>query len=457
MAVKGISAGAAALMWAVLGPDRRIEAPFTGLGGQYDEPTQVDIALLDGALMWWPIFRPDLLMTVCHFGYLGDSEFVPSPMLLGDALPEEMQAASPLYFADPEQAAAVRMHLSYSETSISEDYQANQDPVACSPYGFCFDDQGLEASNTPGGAGTDFHPAWSGFTWKTAYPETTRLLIGSPAAYAQANGVQAVPIYTGESDEDTDALLWLGQRLDELIPWAASPVATMLPGAKVHGLLPEDGVHSIALEAVAGTTLSVRVVKKAGGLQPALRVVAPDGTWMVAPDDSILGPKKAVVNKLPLTQTGTYRLEVLGVSLPGGEYRMRAKAASTGKLEELLTVGLDDGSETLTFDAVAGTRLSSLKVKRVKPPKDAAAVIAGMPADLLPEVAELVLPNGGSMDLTGLVKTSPSGKKLKVGQVVLPATGTYSLTLSGAGGSVGYASVKLKLHPPKGGKKVQIS
>ena len=45
-----------------------------------------------------------------------------------------------------------------------------------------------------------------------------------------------------------------------------------------------------------------------------------------------------------LDETGTWRLEVLGTSLPGGEYRLRAKAAAPGKVKDVLTVGLDDAA-----------------------------------------------------------------------------------------------------------------
>jgi hypothetical protein len=456
ISVKGTSAGAAALMWAVLGADRRNEAPFAGLGGQYDEPTQANVAFLGGALMWWPMFRPDLKLVVSHFGFQGDSEFLPSPMLLGDALTDDRQAASPLFFADPDQAAALPMYLQYSETSISEDYEGLQDPFFCQPYDFCFDDQGLEGFNVPGGTGTAFHPAWSGYTWKTLHPDTTRLVIHTPEAFAQSNGVPAIPIYDGSFMQDTDAILWLGDRMDELIPWAAAPSASVFPGTKVHGLLPDDGVHSVALDAVAGTTLSARLVKKAGDLVPSLRVVAPDGSWLLAPGDTVLNPKKAAVQKLVLPQTGTYRIEVLGMSLPGGEYRLRTKAASPGKLKNVLTVGFDDGSETLSFDAVAGTVISSVKISNIKPPKGAAGSIGGLPANLLPEVVGLMLPGGGAINLVGLVKTSSSGKKVKVGKVVLPVTGTYSLTLTGAEDSVGYAAVGMKLRRPKGGQPVEI-
>jgi hypothetical protein len=97
-----------------------------------------------------------------------------------------------------------------------------------------------------------------------------------------------------------------------------------------------------------------------------------------------------------------------------------------------------------------------VKIANMKTPKGAAGAIGGIPADLLPEVAELALPGGGAINLSNVVKTSSSGKKVKVGKVVLPVTGTYSLTLTGAENTVGYASVKVKLSAPKGGKPVEI-
>ncbi|HZM01307.1 MAG TPA: hypothetical protein VFD43_13755, partial [Planctomycetota bacterium] len=78
IAVLGQSAGANSFMWAALGPDRRDEEPFASLGGQFDEPTRPDLAVLRGGFVWWPIFHPRVRANppyfVLHFGAGGDAE-----------------------------------------------------------------------------------------------------------------------------------------------------------------------------------------------------------------------------------------------------------------------------------------------------------------------------------------------------------------------------------------------
>ncbi len=451
IAVRGTSAGSAALMWAALGPDRRNEAPFAGLGGQFDEPTQPHMASFGGAPMWWPIFRPDLLLAANHFGDQGHSELPGA--LLGDASTEELLAASPLFYADPLQLASFPMYLHYKETSICEDYLLNTDP-SCMPYPFCFDDQGFEGVNgIMGGSASMLHPSWAGFTWKTQNPLSTRLVIYDAGPFSQAGVVQAVPLFGSTLDQDTDIILWLGDRADELLSWVAAPVATATPGTKIRGLLPEDGVHSVEMDAVAGSKLSVKVNKKAGSLQPALRVIAPDGSWLVASAEQLgntkASKKKASTKKLVLPQTGSYRVEALGASLEGGEYRLGTKLSAPGKFKQLFTVGLDDGAESFQFDAVAGSLLSSAKVSQVKPPKGAPSMLAGLPAGLLPQIVSVTPQGGEPLNLTGLVALSKSGKTLKLSGLTLPVTGTYSLTLGGDMGTVGYASMSMKLKRPK--------
>ena len=51
----------------------------------------------------------------------------------------------------------------------------------------------------------------------------------------------------------------------------------------------------------------------------------------------------------------------------------------------------------------------------------------------------------GPVDLTDLVVTSPSGKKVKLAGLVLDELGTYTLTVGGADGSVGHGKLGLKL------------
>ena len=230
VAVLGQSAGANAFMWTALGPDRRGEEPFASLGGQFDEPTRPDAAVLRGGFVWWPIFsrrvpaHPPYF--VLHFGAHGDAETAAAT--LGECLPLELQANSPLWYEAVHPEPSLPTLMTYGEPSYCSDY-ASDEPTADYAYSFtgggregvaklgpddC--DNGVPPAEEPGG----MHPSWSGFTWQAQHAASTRLFIQSAETFGCfAPGTEAES--PGEHQMDDLIVHWLVDRFAELpSPWA---------------------------------------------------------------------------------------------------------------------------------------------------------------------------------------------------------------------------------------------
>ena len=229
VAVLGQSAGANSFMWAALGPDRRAEEPFAGLGGQFDEPTRPDLAVLLGGFVWWPIFNPgvkaNLPYFVLHFGERGDAERAAPTLAACD--PRELQAASALWYQARFPEPSLPVLMVYSEASYCADY-GSDGPTADFAYSFtggglegvakvredsC--DDGVPPNEEPGG----MHPSWAGFTWKAQHPASCRLVIQSAETFACfAAGTEAEP---PQPSMDATIVDWLVERFAELpSPWS---------------------------------------------------------------------------------------------------------------------------------------------------------------------------------------------------------------------------------------------
>jgi len=273
----GTSAGAMIAMWAALGIDHRNELPFVGLGGQYNEPTRVDFAVLEKGVVWWPLFSDLLDPPTMHFGAAGHSE-IASPVL-GDADPWEMLYASPLYYEDRASNATLPVYMSYGEPSVSEVYDKKF--IGCGLLPFCFDNQGLEGVVSSSIDFENYHPAWSGYTWlrnHTAAP--IRLAITGEEAYEQRGPIaNAIPLYGDPLTQTPQEILemqqadivnWVSATLDDLLaaipPEVWTPVGSGLAGTQgvpqlqgegqlfgnewvslhVQGGRPQTQVHAIA-------------------------------------------------------------------------------------------------------------------------------------------------------------------------------------------------------------------
>jgi len=238
--VDGGSAGAIALMWAALGPDRGLQSPFFGHGGQYDVSGKPKAAILKHGLIWPP------LMSEClsghHFGCDGSGVCcgVQSPVCNEPCTgfgSSATTAALSLIYADARELVEsgafwysqgippIEIYMRYDQDFVCTDYSDNgprSAPTCGSPsctyqYPSSFTQQGLE---------TQVHPTWSGYAWEALHPTTTRLVVSGCAAYEKKNAPQDVPVdlsgmigiipqtpqetTTTEEDEfTTDEIVWL--------------------------------------------------------------------------------------------------------------------------------------------------------------------------------------------------------------------------------------------------------
>jgi hypothetical protein len=223
IAVHGTSAGAMVLMWAALGPDRRNEEPFAGLGGQHAEPSRPNLAILEKGVTWWPVFDGALAPPTPHFGQNGHSET--AAVALAHIDTNEMLDASPMWYEDRTANLKMPIYLSYGEESIIEEYDKTQN--ACSPYPFCFDGQGSEGALSGQIDYTNFHPAWSGFAWSKQHPAApVHLVITGEDAYSQRGAVPAIPLY-GDPTTQTPAEI-LAMQYDDMVAWTAAEMELLL-------------------------------------------------------------------------------------------------------------------------------------------------------------------------------------------------------------------------------------
>lgn len=225
VAVLGQSAGANSFMWTAFGPDRRGEEPFLSLGGQFDEPTRPDAAILRGGFVWWPIFSPqvpaDPPYLVLHFGSQGDAE--KPAATIADCSPAELQADSALYYEAAFPTPSLPTLMTYGEPAYCTDYTSNgpDGELAFSFTGGGLEgranlredtcDDGVPPDEQPGG----MHPSWAGFTWQALHPASCRLLIASAETFhCYAHGTQAEAV--GARNIDDLVVAWLAARFAEL-------------------------------------------------------------------------------------------------------------------------------------------------------------------------------------------------------------------------------------------------
>lgn len=202
IAVWGSSAGSIAFSWPALGPDRRFQAPFAGLGGQYAEATRVDAAILGWNQIWLPMWTSTTMpVPYMHWGLGGDSE-VPAGNM-GLASPGEVLANSPLYYERCELNDELPLYTYTLQTSLSTDYVKNY--AGCPGTPFCFDGQGTEVH---------IHPTWNQITLAKMYPQT------KVAAMDAATSIELD--MAGVPHETVTGLVELGCKIG---PWLAGVFA----------------------------------------------------------------------------------------------------------------------------------------------------------------------------------------------------------------------------------------
>jgi hypothetical protein len=226
IAVEGTSAGAIALMWGALGPDRSQALPFLGLGDQSAVDSRPMLAVIRLATVWWPSFAPDFAASIGgipypHFGVStgtpgasGHSEIgtrlydfaEPADLIAGSALAYGAGAPSP-----------VRVYMAYSDKSECDVYAplSGADPPCgdAQLWPFCFACQGEEDT---------LHPAWSGYAWECMHPATRLVINGAEALTQQAQlaqcaGGKALPLIGEQGGPDA---FQLSDALDiDIVNW----------------------------------------------------------------------------------------------------------------------------------------------------------------------------------------------------------------------------------------------
>lgn len=221
------------------------------------------------------------------------------------------------------------------------------------------------------------------------------------------------------------------------------------PGDKASSGLAEAGDVDRAYFEAPASALFTATLKRSSPktLVPGLRLVGPGETELVVVEDDAAAPSgKARVLAYQLPQSGTYRLELYGVASSVGDYKLKTKLKPLRKLKQVIEVGPSTPTTAIVFDVQSGTKVSSLQWSARKAKGDYATV-ESLPSALLPALVSLVGPSG-ALDLSGAV-TNVAGTKLKLTGLMLEELGTYTLTVGGAEGSVGYGTLSLKLKPAK--------
>jgi hypothetical protein len=199
--VDGSSAGANALMWTVVGPDRGLALPFFGHGGQYDVSSKPKAAILRNGLIWPPIMsecNDNLDDNVPHYGCDEGGECCAldrlpcSESYIGFGSSATIGATSGVYADSRELMQSsvlwnsigqpeIPIYMRYEQDFKCVDYSMNGTFTlpklglcAAASYAFSFTGMGQE---------DHVHPSWSGYTWKYLHGDSTRLVINGKDAY----------------------------------------------------------------------------------------------------------------------------------------------------------------------------------------------------------------------------------------------------------------------------------
>jgi hypothetical protein len=195
--------------------------------------------------------------------------------------------------------------------------------------------------------------------------------------------------------------------------------------AKIQGSLGEGETEVARFFAPAGSLLQVKLsTKKTGGLDPALRVLDPDGAELPIPAGNLQDKgSKIKVKKLPLERSGVWAVEVSGAG--SGDYKLVLKTKVPTKLVEDVQVG-GENPEIVVPAAFGSTIKVTAKSSKGSP-------------------ATPVLQSLDGEDLTGEGKRSDSSHKVSMGA---GASGDLVLVVGGEG-AAGGVRVTIAIQPPK--------
>jgi hypothetical protein len=198
-----------------------------------------------------------------------------------------------------------------------------------------------------------------------------------------------------------------------------------LPG-EVDGTL-GAGEDAFPFFAAAGTMIKVTVDADAPP-QVSVLICGPDGGTVDGLVTKLNGDRVEIAGALPVG--GMHTIVVAAKNGASGAYRMYAKGKSPSAIRgtaEMTT----SGEQTISFVAVEGTALSSIKIKRT--------------SDTLDLVREGTLE--GPSGTVALGRQKAKGKSLVASRAILPVSGTYRFRFTPDG--TGSYKYKVKLKAPR--------
>ena len=214
--------------------------------------------------------------------------------------------------------------------------------------------------------------------------------------------------------------------------WAGPDSPGMLvPGERFDEVLvANEAPKTVGVGALAGSFLTISCAARGkANLDPHLEVLLPNG--QVAQLAGLLTEKRrsAVVKKLPVLETGIYRITMNAVRGDSGFVRFSVKAKKHPTTwRESNTIEQQGGSASFTFDSVPGSALK-LTAQSVGKPKWTPTV-------------RVVAPSGDDVDLS----TNVPGKASVWKGIRLTELGTYTVHVSGG---TGRFKALAKVKPPK--------
>jgi Bacterial pre-peptidase C-terminal domain len=202
------------------------------------------------------------------------------------------------------------------------------------------------------------------------------------------------------------------------------------PNVAIQGALARRGLRDLwALRLNAGDTISIGVTSNTNGFNPALELIAPDGTQL-AYNDNLPNTLNPGIGSVSAPLSGVYFLRVTGeAAASAGSYTLLWRSLINGATptalpatQPLLTADdalLANESHRYRFYAQVGDRVR-IRVQAV----DSSALDA---------IATLYDANGESI----AQGDDSAGSLDPLFEATLPTTGTYSVEIAGYGGSAG--------------------
>lgn len=188
------------------------------------------------------------------------------------------------------------------------------------------------------------------------------------------------------------------------------------------------------LEIVAGSQLDVDLSGRFGDALPELRLIGPDGED-VDPGDAISTSSRRIrIRRLDIGETGRYFLSWTVPLEVERSVRLKVRLKAPRKYQGIVTVDAEGTPVLVPFDAVPGTKLSSIRVKAVKGESVRPRIVSvtdESEIDLVPQ---------------GNLKSKRTARfKLKT-----PLGGSrFVLSLASDNGEAGQLEYKIKLRAPR--------